>query len=121
MVRGEVTRLRKYYGKVLADPVRARIDALKDMMVEQEEARLTELTALEGDVRTVLERRGVTTIQYPIYYAYGRRLWKLKTKFTGAIVAREARILYEEFKFKGLVPAVLEEIASVLGVPILGI
>jgi len=121
MVRGEVVRLRKYYAKVAADPVRARIDALKEMMVAQEEARLTELTALEGDVRTVLERRGITTIQYPIYYAYGRRLWKLKTKFTGPVLAREARILYEEFKFKGLVAAVLEEIAGVLGVPILGL
>jgi len=36
-------------------------------------------------------------------------------------LAQEARIFYEEFTFKGLVAAVLEEIAGVLGVPILGL
>jgi len=118
MVKGSELRLRKYDAKVVHPVIRARFEALKPMMVEQEAVKFTELVNLEETVKPILEAEGVETILFPFYYSYARMLYRVGVNFTGTTRDIEVQIIYEKWSARGLVKAILQDIARVLGITI---
>jgi len=118
MVQPAYIRVRKHEVKVAAPQVRARFAALKDMMVEQEYEKFGQLVAVEETIKPILQEAGIPTIEFPIYYSYGRLIWGKTQKFTGASLSIEVQIAYEKFRARGLNATVLQSIASALGVTI---
>ena len=74
------------------------------------QASFDSLYAMETDVRTILNAEGVSTIQYPFYFAFGRELWKLSNRINGASAALVAAILVAKWVARGLSPSVLEKV-----------
>jgi len=119
MVKAGWVRIEKYKHKIHPDVLRQRFDALKGIMVEQENVKLSALTSLEESVKPILEANGVRTLQIPFYLSYARAIWKKAEKFTGSTLDLEVQFVYETWKARGLDPTILQEIASVVGVTIL--
>jgi len=118
MVKETELRIRKFKGKVVHTAVRARIEALKPMMVEQETAIFTSLVNLEETIKPILHDAGIETFLFPFYLSYGRALWGKAQNFTGGTLNIEVQIIYEKWKARGLNATVLQSIASALGLVI---
>ena len=59
MVRPAEYRLRKYDQKMTRDAALSRFRDLKDMMVEQQDARLTSLATLDELIQSILVDEGI--------------------------------------------------------------
>jgi len=118
MVKNTELRIRMFDKKVVHTAVRARFDALKPLMVEQETAIFTDLVSLEETVKPICQDAGIETYMIPFYLSYGRALWGKKQNFSGATLNIEVQIIYEKWKARGLNPTVLQNIASALGLTI---
>jgi hypothetical protein len=71
------------------------------------------ITAMEQQVKQVLDGQAVPTKDYPFYLCFGRELWALTRKdISGPSAAREAGVLVEKWKGRNLSQAVLEAIRS---------
>lgn len=116
MVRPQVYRIKKYQGKVTGDVVKARFDALKDTMTEQQEARFSDLVNLENTVKGIVEPQGVATIMIPHYLNFGRELYSLTTRFSGTTLDNEALLVFQKWKARGLTVAILKSIGSAFGI-----
>jgi hypothetical protein len=116
LVRPQVYRIKKYQGKVVGDVVKARFDALKDTMAEQQEVRFSDLVNLENTVKGIVEPQGEPTILIPHYLNFGRELYSLTSRFSGASLANEAQLVYIKWKTRGLKPEILKTIAQAFGI-----
>lgn len=116
MVRQPVYRIKKYDGKVVGDVLKARIDVLKPMMLEQEEVKLSELVNVENIVKGIIEPKGVSTIHIAHYLNFGRELYGLTQRFTANTLALESKLAYEKWKARGLEADILKAIASAFGI-----
>jgi len=116
LVRPQVYRIKKYQGKVTGDVVKARFDALKDTMTEQQEARFSDLVNLENTVKGIVEPQGVATIMIPHYLNFGRELYSLTTRFSGTTLDNEALLVFQKWKARGLTVAILKSIGSAFGI-----
>jgi len=118
MVKKGEHRLRKYDAKVVHPVIRTRIEALKEMMVEQEAVKFTELVNLEETVKPILEEAGIETIFFPFYFSYARMIYRVAGNFKGTTRDIEVQIIYEKWRARGLDATLLQDIARVLGVVI---
>jgi len=118
MVRSSAWRVRKHKAKVVPDAVRRRIEAERDSMIEQEYAVFGTLEALENKIQSILMEAGVSSIQFPIYYSFARKLEFKKQKFGGRMLDIEVQIAYEYWKARGLDPTILQDIANAVGTPV---
>jgi hypothetical protein len=116
LVRPQVYRIKKYEGKVTGDVVKARFDALKDTMAEQQEVRFSDLVNLENTVKGIVEPKGEPTILIPHYLNFGRELYSLTSRFSGVSLANEAQLVYIKWKTRGLKPDILKAIAQAFGI-----
>ncbi len=116
MVRPQTYRIKKYDAKITGDVVKARFDALKSVMVEQQEVRFSDLVNLENTVKSIVEPKGVPTILIPHYLNFGRELYSITQRFSGATLNTEATLVYQKWKARGLDPALLKAIAQAFGV-----
>jgi hypothetical protein len=116
MVRPQVYRIKKYDGKVVGDVVKARFDALKDSMKEQQEVRFADLVNLENTIKGIIEPEGVATILIPHYLNFGRELYSLCGRFSGTSLANEAKLAYDKWKARGLSADILKTIAQAFGI-----
>ncbi len=71
-----------------------------------------DIYAMEGEVRQVLNEAGVSVIQYPFYFAFGRQVWKLVQRITGESAAIETAALTAKWTSRGLTQSVLESIRN---------
>ncbi len=71
-----------------------------------------DIYAMEGEVRQVLNATGVSVIQYPFYFAFGRQMWKLVQRITGESAAIETATLIGKWVSRGLSQSVLEAIRT---------
>jgi hypothetical protein len=109
-------RISKYAAKVDPDVVRARIEAEKDAMVEQEAEKLSALADMENAVKGIVEAVGVPTIEIAQYLNIGRQAFRIRNKFTGKTAENEAMALGALWKMRGLDEELVDKIvASVLG------
>lgn len=102
MVRDASRRVAKYTAKIVGDVVKNRIDALKDMMVEQVSDQFPLIAAMEVAVKAYCDQQGIHSIQAPFYLSYGRKLYGIKRKHSGLIATEEACIATEAFITRGL-------------------
>jgi len=117
MVRPQVYRQKKYEAKVSGDVVKARFDALKEVMVEQTAERFADLVAFEEGVKkNILEPRGIPNIMIPFYLNVARELYKLSRKFTGATLGKEALLVKQKWTARGLSAEVIDEIIDYFGI-----
>lgn len=116
MVRPQAYRIKKYEGKITGDVVKARIDALKDVMVEQQHVRFSDLVNLENTVKSIVEPQGVSSIMIPHYINFGRELYSLAQRFSGTTLSNEAKLVFDKWKARGLTEALLKAIAQAFGI-----
>jgi len=116
LVRPQVYRIKKYEGKVVGDVVKARFDALKETMAEQQEVRFSDLVNLENTVKGIVEPQGVPTILIPHYLNFGRELYSLTQRFSGVTLNTEATLVFQKWKARGLQVALLKAIGSAFGI-----
>jgi hypothetical protein len=116
LVRPQVYRIKKYQGKVVGDVVKARFDALKDSMAEQQEVRFSDLVNLEQTVKGIVEPQGIPTILIPHYLNFGRELYRLTSRFSGTTLNNEALLVFQKWKARGLTVEILKSIGSAFGI-----
>jgi len=116
MVRPQVYRIKKYENKVTGDVVKARFDALKEVMKEQQEVRFSDLVNLETTIKSIVEPEGVPSILIPHYLNFGRELYSLVQRFSGVTLGNEAKLVYEKWKSRGLNAELLKTIAGAFGI-----
>jgi len=117
-VRPHTFRQRKYKVKIDPDVVRTRFVGLKDLMVEQTEAKFADLVTFENQTKHICEAAGVPTILIPFYLNYARELYKKSIKFTGVTLQNEADLIADKWQARGLDRAVLVDIAAAFGITI---
>jgi hypothetical protein len=115
LVRPQVYRIKKYEGKVTGDVVKARFDALKETMAEQQSVRFSDLVNLENTVKSIVEPEGVATILIPHYLNFGRELYSLTSRFSGTTLNNEALLVFQKWKARGLNVDILKAIGSAFG------
>jgi len=120
MVRPQVYRIKKYENKIVGDVIKARFDALRDVMREQQEVRFSDLVNLEETVKSIVEPQGVPTILIPHYLNFGRELYSKTQRFSGTSLQNEAKLVYEKWKARGLNVDLLKAIASAFGIDTTG-
>lgn len=116
MVRPQVYRIKKYENKVTGDVVKARIDALKSTMVEQQQSRFAELENVEMTVKSIVEPEGIPTIMIPHYLNFARELYALSQRFSGATLNNEAKLVFDKWKARGLIVNLLKAIGNAFGI-----
>lgn len=117
MVRSATYRQKKYEAKITGDVVKARIDALKDVMAEQTAVRFSDLVALETQIKQqILEPKGVPTIMFPFYLNVGRELYRLSQKFTGQALSKEAKIVRDKWVARGCNAEIVDAIINLMGI-----
>jgi hypothetical protein len=90
-------------------------ETLKDLredMAKRYEAAMTELSAMEGKVKEVINAYGVSTSQYVPYLNFGRQLYKLSRQqhISGESFAMAAQVLLDKWAARGCDPKVLAKI-----------
>jgi hypothetical protein len=118
MVREQVYRQKKYEAKLTGDVVKARFDALKEVMAEQTSARFGELASIEDSVKKeILEPAGVPSIQIPFYLNVARELYSKSRTFTGETLKNEAHAIANKWVGRGLNKELVNRILQKFGVP----
>jgi hypothetical protein len=118
MVREQVYRQKKYEAKLTGDVVKARFDALKEVMAEQTSARFGELATIEDSVKKeILEPAGVPSIQIPFYLNVARELYSKSRTFTGETFNTEATLVAQKWVARGLQKEIVNRILQKFGVP----
>ena len=118
MVREQVYRQKKYQAKVTGDVVKARFDALKEVMEEQTSARFGELANIEESVKkNILEPNGVPSIQIPFYLNVAREVYSKARTFTGETLKMEAHAIADKWVKRGLRKELVNQILQQFGIP----
>jgi len=122
MVRDAVRRAQKYERKIDADAIRLRFEAQREFMVQQQNVMLSLLTALEEDIKAIVEDppAGVTTYTYelPFYLSSGREMFGKARRFTGKALVDEIQLIVNKWNSRGLDCEILKKIAALFGVTI---
>ncbi len=106
-------RIARWSTKFNAERLKTDIENLRPAMLASVQAVFPELVLMESQVKQVLDGKNVATIQYPFYLAFGRELWRLiRQQVSGPSLAREAAVLVDKWKARGLSQAILEAIRS---------
>ena len=104
-------RIAKWDAKFKTDRVKAVLDDMRDTMYQNVQATFPQITAMELQVKQVLDGLGVSVAQYAMYLSFGRELWSLQNKgISGESAAMEADVLLDKWVARGLTQAVLEAI-----------
>ena len=116
--RSYETRIRKYELAVIPDVVRSKFEALKPLMLDQEEARLSEIVNIEVAVRAVLDDNGIMGDFRVPYLNFARALYSKKGHNSGLALQKIASAEKAKFVALGLDPDILDKIIEiVIGAP----
>jgi len=111
-------RVQKYNLAVIPDNVRAKFEALKSFMVEQQQAQQKLITDFETKVKAVLDDNGILANQRIMYLNFARALFRAKGHQGGVALRKIVTAEKAKFVQYGLDPTILDEIAYiVVGVP----
>jgi hypothetical protein len=106
-------RIAKWNSKFDTARIKGTLDAMREKMYQNVQNVFPAITAMESQVKQVLDMKNVPTCTYPSYLGYGRELWSLiRREFSGPSLAREAAVLLSKWKDRGFSQAVLESIRS---------
>jgi hypothetical protein len=106
-------RIMRWNAKFKTDRVKAILDDQLAQMQGNVQAVFPMITAMELQVKQVLDGLGVSMAEYSMYLCYGRELWSLVRKeVSGETAAMEADTLRKKWVDRGLTTAVLEAIRT---------
>ena len=106
-------RIAKWDAKFKTDRVKAALDDMRPTMYANVQAVFPLITAMELQVKQVLDGLGVSVATYAMYLSFGRELWSMTRKeISGEAAAEEADVLLQKWVGRGLTQAVLEAIRT---------
>ena len=106
-------RIAKWDAKFKTDRVKAILDDERPNMFMNVQAVFPQITAMELQVKQVLDGLGVSLAVYGMYLSFGRELWSMTRKeISGETAAIEADTLRKKWVDRGLTTAVLEAIRT---------
>jgi hypothetical protein len=106
-------RIANWNVKYNTERIKATLDEKRPAMLANVTAVYPMITAMELQVKQVSDGAGVATIQYPFYLNFGREIWALTRKeVSGESLAKEAKVLVDKWKARGLTEAVLQAIRT---------
>ena len=102
----------RWKAKYKVERVKDTLNDLREGMAVRYEAAMTELCAMEGKVKEVINAYGVSTSQYVPYLNFGRQLYKLSRQqhISGESFAMAAQVLLDKWAARGCDPKVLAKI-----------
>jgi hypothetical protein len=104
-------RIAKWDAKFDTAAIKATLDKMRPDMLAHVSSVFPEITAMEQQVKQVLDTEGVATIDYPAYLGYARELWSLVQKeVSGTSMQLEALVLLNKWVARGRTQSVLEAI-----------
>ena len=113
MATNPAQRIANWDAKFKTDRVKAVLDDKRPNMYMNVQAVFPMITAMELQVKQVLDGLGVSVALYGMYLSFGRELWSLTRKeISGETAAMEADTLRAKWVSRGLATAVLEAIRS---------
>jgi hypothetical protein len=113
MAEDPAARIAKWNTKFNTERIKATLDEMRPVMLQKVTAVFPMITAMELQVKQVLDGAGVPTRDYPSYLAFGRELWALGRKeISGESAAKEAKVLVDKWKARNLTEAVLQGIRT---------
>jgi hypothetical protein len=106
-------RIAKWDAKFKTDRVKAILDDERPNMYMNVQAVFPMITAMELQVKQVLDGLGVSVALYGMYLSFGRELWSMTRKeISGESAAIEADVCLKKWVSRGLAQAVLEAIRT---------
>jgi hypothetical protein len=106
-------RIANWNAKYNTERIKATLDDKRPAMLASVTAVFPMITAMELQVKQVCDGAGVATIQYPFYLNFGREIWALTRKeVSGESLCKEAKVLVDKWKARGLTEAVLQAIRT---------
>ena len=106
-------RIAKWDAKFKTDRVKAILDDERPNMFMNVQAVFPQITAMELQVKQVLDGLGVSLALYAMYLSFGRELWSMTRKeISGESAAMEADIARAKWVSRGLDTAVLAAIRT---------
>ncbi len=106
-------RIAKWNAKYNLDRVTGTLTDLRPSMYASVQAVFPLITAMELQVKQVLDQEGVSIAQYAYYLSFGRELWRLtRMDLSGESAAREAAVLIGKWVARGFSQSVLETIRT---------
>ena len=106
-------RIAKWDAKFKTDRVKSALDDMRPTMFTNVQSVFPQLTAMEIEVKQVLDGLGVSVAQYAMYLAFGRELWgMLRREMSGESASMEAKVLSDKWVARGMTQAVLDAIRS---------
>ena len=113
MATNPAQRIANWDAKFKTDRVKAVLDDKRPNMFVNVQAVFPLITAMELQVKQVLDGLGVSLALYGMYLSFGRELWSMTRKeISGESAAMEAGVLLQKWVGRGKTQAVLEAIRS---------
>ncbi len=113
MAEDPTVRIAKWNTKFNTTRIKETLDEMRPTMYARVQAVFPMITAMELQVKQVLDSSGVPTRDYPSYLAFGRELWALGRKeISGESAAQEAAVLIAKWVARGLTQSVLQAIRT---------
>ena len=106
-------RIAKWNAKYDTTRIKATLDEMRPDMYARVQAVYPLLTAMESQVKQVLDLQGEQTINYPWYLDFGRQVWKLqRQEISGEALAVTVANLIAKWAGRGLSQTLLEIIRT---------
>lgn len=110
-------RVAKYDKSVIPDVVRTKFEALKDIMVSNQNAMQTLIVDMELKVGQILNENGVAGVQRIPYLNFARNLFRASLSYSGKALRTLADAEKAKYVALGLNSTILDAIIDALGVP----
>jgi len=112
--RNATQRVRNYDLAVIPDNVRAKFEARKEEMVEEQQAMQSQLVDVEVRVREILDQNGIMANFRIPYLNFARTLFRAKGHNSGVALQKIATAEKAKFVAYGLDPAILDQIIQIV-------
>ena len=93
-------RAKKYAAKLSGDNRKLLYDRQKGLMSRLEKEHTEELVKIEKDVKQITQ--GESTTLLPYYIIFAKELYRIKNRHRSTTLIREAEILEEKWRARGL-------------------
>jgi len=115
LVRGSEWRRRKYAGKIDAETIATRFEALSSHIRQGIATHLPALTAMEVSIKMLCEKYGIPTWSIPAYLNVGRELYRIQRTHTHNVALAESQLVANKWATRGLNTALIREICLLFG------
>ncbi|MBM3323275.1 hypothetical protein FJY69_07350 [candidate division WOR-3 bacterium] len=106
-------RIAKWNAKFNTERIKGALDDMRPTMFSNVQAVFPLITAMELQVKQVLDLAGVSSALYAMYLSFARELWHLgRIEMTGEAAAVEAELLIVKWVARTLTRSVLETIRT---------